>query len=471
MNNNNSDLLSNKTKCYCIRNLITNCFKKKIKKKVTDQNSELTYILTRKKDFLRLTTQNKDMNIESTIKNSTGLMKNSTTRINNTSNSRKNLTTNSKIINLTQKRNPPEEKKKFFHEFKDKLRCFFCGGRNCKHENYINNIKNNNAIEGLNSNFITENVIASQRPSEILIQKYKLIQKFKELNIGLIVNLQREGEHPYCGPNAYKLTSSGFSYNPSVFSSDDIKIKLSGWKDMSVPTSMNYMLDIVKEMSIVTIDKKNKVIVHCHAGYGRTGVVIVCYLLYNSLKDCDTIIKEVKSKRKKCVETKNQIKYCKKFEEFLNHSRILFGEKESIDVYLKRQEDLLFGDELNKYGFIPKIIVKVVDKICFLKKKYNLDNAMIYKFFQGVLIDWNDELENILCAMKKMINKNNWTLFEQTENIILIIELLFDWFEDCVEYIISPERTENIILSNIYNEYNKEIESFINGKNILENNK
>ena len=471
MNNNNSDLLSNKTKCYCIRNLITNCFKKKIKKKVTDQNSELTYILTRKKDFLRLTTQNKDMNIESTIKNSTGLMKNSTTRINNTSNSRKNLTTNSKIINLTQKRNPPEEKKKFFHEFKDKLRCFFCGGRNCKHENYINNIKNNNAIEGLNSNFITENVIASQRPSEILIQKYKLIQKFKELNIGLIVNLQREGEHPYCGPNAYKLTSSGFSYNPSVFSSDDIKIKLSGWKDMSVPTSMNYMLDIVKEMSIVTIDKKNKVIVHCHAGYGRTGVVIVCYLLYNSLKDCDTVIKEVKSKRKKCVETKNQIKYCKKFEEFLNHSRILFGEKESIDVYLKRQEDLLFGDELNKYGFIPKIIVKVIEKICFLRKKYNLDNAMIYKFFQGVLIDWNDELENILCAMKKMINKNNWTLFEQTENIILIIELLFDWFEDCVEYIISPERTENIILSNIYNEYNKEIESFINGKNILENNK
>ena len=295
--------------------------KKDKKKKVTDQNSELTYILTRKKEFLRLTTQNKDMNIESTIKNSTGLMKNSTTRINNTSNSRKNLTTNSKIINLTQKRNPPEEKKKFLHEFKDKLRCFFCGGRNCKHENYINNIKNDNAIEGLNSNFITENVIASQRPSEILIQKYKLIQKFKELNIGLIVNLQREGEHPYCGPNAYKLTSSGFSYNPSVFSSDDIKIKLSGWKDMSVPTSMNYMLDIVKEMSIVTIDKKNKVIVHCHAGYGRTGVVIVCYLLYNSLKDCDTVIKEVKSKRKKCVETKNQIKYCKKFKECLNYSK------------------------------------------------------------------------------------------------------------------------------------------------------
>ena len=48
---------------------------------------------------------------------------------------------------------------------------------------------------------------------------------------------------------------------------------------------------------------------------------------------------------------------------------------------------------------------------------------MQYKFIQGDLIDWNDELENILCAMKKMIYKNNWTLFKQTENIILIIEL------------------------------------------------
>ena len=223
--------------------------------------------------------------------------------------------------------------KHFFHEFKDKLRCLFCGGKKCKHENYKNNILNNNAIKGLNSNFITEKIIASQRPSEVLIHKYQLIQKFKILNIGLIVNLQREGEHPYCGPNAYHLTSTGYSYNPSVFTGDDIKCKFSGWKDMEIPSSMNFMLDIVKEMSIVTNDQNAKVLVHCHAGYGRTGVVIVCYLLFNSIKDSDTIIKEVREKRKKCVETKSQISYCKKFEGFLNNARIIFGVKDSIDVY------------------------------------------------------------------------------------------------------------------------------------------
>ena len=222
-------------------------------------------------------------------------------------------------------------------------------------------------------------------------------------------------------------------------------------------------------MSIVTINKGGKVLVHCHAGYGRTGVVIVCYLLFVSTKDCDSVIKEVRSKRKKCVETKDQIQYCKKFEKFLNHSRIVFGEKESIDVYKKKQEDLLYGDELKKYGFIPKLIVNVLEKISVLKKKYNLENIMIYKFFQGILIDWNDELENILSAMKKMINKNNWKLFEETENLMLLIELLFDWFEDCVEYVISPERTENIIMSDIYNEYDSQKDSFITGRTTNDN--
>ena len=467
--NSNSNIHSVKTKCSCLDKLIFDCLKKKQKrKKSSDQNSELDYILTKKKDLLQINNQNNN-HMDSLLKETTN-PKISTTRLDIISKKR-NKSSNFQSGNGigTIKKEPEKLRKKFFHEFKDKLRCFFCGGKNCKHENYLNNKSNNNAIEGLNSNYITENIIASQRPSEVLIEKYKLVSKFKELNIGLIVNLQREGEHPYCGPNAYNLTSAGYSYNPSVFTGDDIKCKLSGWKDMEVPSSMNYMLDIVKEISII-IDNKAKCLVHCHAGYGRTGVVIVCYLLFSSLKDCDTVIKEVRSKRKKCVETKQQIKYCKKFEDFLNHSRLIFGNKESIDVYLKRQEDLLYGEELKKYGFVPKLIAKVLDRICFLKKKHNLDNIMIYKLFQGLLIDWNDELENILVAMKNMINKSNWVLFEETENLMIIIELLFDWFEDCVEYVISPERTEIIISNNIYTFYSQQVDDFFSFKN-MDNNK
>jgi hypothetical protein len=43
--------------------------------------------------------------------------------------------------------------------------CQFCGGEECDHENYLKNKRQPNAIEGLNSNWITDNILAMQRPS------------------------------------------------------------------------------------------------------------------------------------------------------------------------------------------------------------------------------------------------------------------------------------------------------------------
>ena len=74
--------------------------------------------------------------------------------------------------------------------------------------------------------------------------------------IGLIINVQRPGEHPYCGKNTLDELS-GFSYSPSLFSSEGIIVKLYGWKDMDVPDSFNFMLDIVKEM-LFTVNEKKK---------------------------------------------------------------------------------------------------------------------------------------------------------------------------------------------------------------------
>ena len=143
-------------------------------------------------------------------------------------------------------------------------------------------------------------------------------------------------------------------------------------------------------------------------------------------------IKKLKKKRKKCVETKSQISYCKKFEGFLNNARIIFGVKDSIDVYLRRQEDLLYGNEYFKYGFVPKIIVKVLEKIMDLKNNCFCDKITIYKVIEGIIIEWNDEFENILMKMKALINKGDWDFFDKNNNLIITVELLFDWFEDCV---------------------------------------
>ena len=444
-------LYINKTasKKFSIANSIISPNSKKISSSLSNNKIFRTYT---KKNTSHLHVDFK--NIKKPIRNSNNNLKNrykfsmnKLDQINNINDRSLIINNNNNNIqnNSNNNTNRTSKDRKFFHEFKDKLRCFFCGGVKCKHENYLLNIENKNAIIGLNSNYITNDIIASQRPSEVLIEEFSLVQKFKDLNIGLIVNLQREGEHPYCGPNAYNLTSAGYSYNPTSFSGDGIKVKLLGWKDMEVPHSMNFMLDIVKEMSSKVYDDKMRVLVHCHAGYGRTGVVIVCFLLYNSNKNSKEVIDEVRSKRKKCVETKEQIRYCQKFEKFLIHCRTIFGECDSIENYLKKQEDILFGEELQKVGYIPIIIEKSLNKIIELKNKLKINKVLIYKLIQGELIDWNDQLENLLVELKMLINQNKWEKFDLNENLMIVIELMFDWFEDCVKFVINPERTDKII--------------------------
>ena len=201
-------------------------------------------------------------------------------------------------------------KKKILYTLKDKFRCLFCGGRECPNENYLKNPTSN--IKGLNCNLIDNSIYASQRPSNYLIEKYNLINVFKEKNIGLIINVQRPGEHPYCGKNTLD-EQSGFSYTPSLFSSEGIIVKLYGWKDMDVPDSLYFMLDIVKEMLFTVNNEKKKVLVHCHAGKGRTGIVIACYLMFKYHINAFEAVKKVRDKRKGAIQNNQQMKFCLRF--------------------------------------------------------------------------------------------------------------------------------------------------------------
>ena len=357
----------------------------------------------------------------------------------------------SKLI-INKKPTPRIRNKISFCEcIKEKILCCFCGGINCKAENYLQNPNQPNLIEGLNSNFITENIIAGQRLSDILIKRYNLIEKFKKLNISLIVNLQREGEHPYCGPG--KINDFGYTYNPSYFSGDDINVKFFGWKESKSSLSINFILEIVKLMCITIIENKQVIYVHSHSGNRRTAVIIACYLLYTSNKSVKDVIRYISLKRKVCFKNKNDIKNIKVFKNFLDNSRLLYGKKEKIDVYLKRQDDLLFGDEHTNYGYIPKIITRILEEIIRIKMTYNIENIAIIKLLKGVYLEWNNELENLLFLLKNYLNKNDWNLFNANENLILFIELLFDFFEDSTYFIICPEKTDQLISEEIFNNF------------------
>lgn len=98
------------------------------------------------------------------------------------------------------------------------VQCLFCGGKKCALEDYKKTIQNADcepAINGLNSHWITSNIVASQRPSTRLLAEFLILHQFKSLGIVAVFNLQEPGEHPKCGDGITKET--GFSYNPEEF--------------------------------------------------------------------------------------------------------------------------------------------------------------------------------------------------------------------------------------------------------------
>ena len=326
------------------------------------------------------------------------------------------------------------KEKKSLYDLKDTFRCLFCGGTKCPCEDYKYNLKT--PIKGLNCDLIDNEIYASQRPSNTLIEEYNLIKKFHQCKIGMIVNLQRPGEHPYCGPNALDPLS-GYSYSPSLFSSEGIIVKLAGWKDMDVPDSLYFMLDIIKDIYKKIKKKKKKVLVHCHAGNGRTGIVIACYLIYKSNYQAEEAVGYLRKIRKKCVEKKAQMKYCIKFRKFLNTLRKIFtNDKNDVNYFIKHQCDLEI-DPIKKNLYIPKLFWMTFDILTELKN--NNSNNKIYKALNGSSDATEENFQEII-DMKDKIDSGDWDCLIHNQNITVVSEILYHWLEDCVTFCIRPKK-------------------------------
>ena len=358
--------------------------------------------------------------------------------------------------------------------------CLFCGGEFCKYENPSNDIKSD--MKGLIANLYFDCVYASQRPCTKLIEKYKLIEIFKQNNIKLIVNCQINGEHPYCGPNNGLEKDCGFSYSPSVFTSEGIEVLNKGFEDLQIPYTFDFMLDIVKKMAYVVKYKKGRVLVHCHAGNGRTGIVIVCFLIYYFNLSYMQAIDKLREVRKKAVEKPIQELFCNKFEAFINDAKNLFPNKiKKIGDFIHNQNKMNFNFNEDKIGipsiivsyyfknsnnnivnkkdiydkiidinFIPKIIFECIEKIVEQKIINKINLKDLYDILNGKK-EINEEtiqIEQIISQLKNY----NWEIFDKETDLNIISEILFIWLNNKVIFCISPQKISKTIISiiNIY---------------------
>lgn len=110
---------------------------------------------------------------------------------------------------------------------------------------------------------------------------------------------------------------------------------------------------------------------------------------------------------------------------------------------MKAQKDMLFGEDLNKYKYIPKLLATILEKKIRLK---NDSKSSLQDMYQKMFMteNWTDEQEDQLHALKVEINSGNWQNIHDLQDILLSTQLLYDWLEDSVLYVINPEKLDII---------------------------
>ncbi|KAI5930762.1 Protein tyrosine phosphatase domain-containing protein 1 [Manis javanica] len=272
-----------------------------------------------------------------------------------------------------------------------------CGGRACKYENPARWSEQEQAIKGVYSSWVTDNILAMARPSTELLQKYCVIEQFQSHGIKTVINLQRPGEHASCGNPLEQ--ESGFTYLPEAFMEAGIYFYNFGWKDYGV-ASLTTLLDMVKVMTFAL--EEGKVAIHCHAGLGRTGVLIACYLVFATRMTADQAIVFVRAKRPNSIQTRGQLLCVREFTQFLIPLRNVFSccdpkaHAVTLAQYLIRQRHLLHGYEARLLKHVPKIIHLVCKLLLDLAENRPMVTEM------AVIPSLSDEIEKTVSEMVTM---------------------------------------------------------------------
>ncbi|XP_064483479.1 protein tyrosine phosphatase domain-containing protein 1-like isoform X2 [Ornithodoros turicata] len=216
------------------------------------------------------------------------------------------------------------------------------------------------------------------RPNTEAILHYNIIQQFLDQGIKSIFNLQLVGEHAHCGANP--LESSGFSYDPQHFMDRGIFFYNFGWKDYGTPSSNPMLLDMVKVMAFAL--SEGKAAVHCHAGLGRTGLFIACYLVYSLRCRPNDAVRYVRHKRHGSIQSQAQIVCIQKFAQFLLPLFVVYPIQYSkrkpskadkyrpskavdftLNQYLAKQRKVAHGLEGRHLRYIPKILYVLCERM------------------------------------------------------------------------------------------------------------
>ena len=285
-------------------------------------------------------------------------------------------------------------------------------------------------LQGSFSHWVTDAIMAMSRPTTLLIREYDFIGQLKAHGINSIFCVQKPGEHSHCGS---KLESSGFSYDPQVIMDSGIYFYNFGWDDFDVP-SMPMLLDMVRVVDFAI--SRGKVAIHCHAGLGRTGVLIACYLVFSRRWDGDPAIELVRTKRPGALQTEKQVKLVMEYKSYMDCLWKVFAvteeEKFSLDECIINQSELLHGNDWKEHKYVPRVVkylcevlMKDSNNLSLISSKRNENNTdKKDKNFLSNSLEFNPK--ELLLIKSEFNTTLDWSVIRGLEGTT-VWGLILDW--------------------------------------------
>eukprot|EP00041_Stephanoeca_diplocostata_P035372 m.1246448 g.1246448 ORF g.1246448 m.1246448 type:complete len:981 (-) comp24686_c0_seq10:422-3364(-) len=318
-----------------------------------------------------------------------------------------------------------------------------CGGPECKHCDPLRvrsagggGAALPSAITGLNASWVTHTMVASSRPSERLIATHNIITQLHAKGISCVFNLQKESEHADCGDG---LTPDGgkWSYDPQTFVDAGISCRCCGWEDFGVPTHES-LLRLVREMA-QEVECGGRCLVHCHAGLGRTGLLIACYLVYALNYSAGEAIALVRLRRRKSIQTRAQVHIVAGFEAYFRGLRRVFHQDPASmrtlaeEIHIQRM--ILSDHDIRQLKYRHHVLDAVCGRVIELAA-----NAQ-----HSITTDPLPDSMSTLDTMKLKMDLGDWTSILACTDTYALLELLLDWLRRFSEPILSASVVDKTV--------------------------
>ena len=198
-----------------------------------------------------------------------------------------------------------------------------------------------------------------------------------------------------------------------------------------------------------TIKSGGRVLVHCHAGMGRTGLTIGCYMLYSGeYEDLKEVMAIVQAKRPKAFCTKVQNQFIASFFQLLAELRIIFhdniNQREDTKKYLLKQSYLLHGPTKRKLQNCPILLYEICERITRLYTRTIITVNAVSKAIIGNL-KGDEETETLISELKGNLNKWKWKSLYDCKFPGVIIQVMFDFLDQLFLPAIDSNRFQKTI--------------------------